>query len=60
MRFFAIVALLGSVAAIKLSPHAPTHLKHAPTHLKHAPTHLKHVSQKFIKSKWENLTDEQE
>merc|ERR1711988_857985 len=44
MKFFAFVALLGSAAAIKLT-HQPVH--HS---LAHAHT----------KTKWENLTDEQE
>ena len=47
MRFFAFVALLGSAAAVRLS-HQPTHTL--------AHSHLK----SFAKSKWENLTDEQE
>ena len=47
MRFFAFVALLGSAAAIKLTHQAPHSL---------ARSHTK----TFMKTKWENLTDEQE
>merc|ERR1711937_7746 len=49
MKFFAFVALLGSAAAIKLTHQAPHSHKLAHSHIK-----------AHMKTKWENLTDEQE
>merc|ERR1711907_767718 len=49
MKFFAFVALLGSAAAIKLTHQAPHTHKLAHSQIK-----------AHMKTKWENLTDEQE
>ena len=60
MKFFALVALLGTAASLRLS-HQP--LKNALVKVQH--THkintmfAKKRAQKLIKAKWENLTDDQ-
>ena len=49
MKFFALVALLGTAASIKLTQHTPK---------MHNNLAKRHV-QSFMKTRWDDLTDEQ-
>merc|ERR1711988_8977 len=60
MKFFALVALLGSAAALRLNHINGAQLVKAVKHQRVENAFAKRRAQKLMKAKWENLTEAQE
>ena len=60
MKFFALVALLGTAASMRLGNINGAHLVKAAKSAKVNHVFAKKRAQKLMKQKWEHLTDEQE
>merc|ERR1711988_2058522 len=60
MKFFALVALLGTAASMRIGNINGAHLVKSVKAQKVNNMFAKRRAQKLIKAKWENMTDEQE